>query len=146
MSSKPTLQVLAKMEQLPVLPLTYSQANSDASATKLIYSLLPEWNPANGGRGISIVKFTDGITNTVCISQFFFLFFPLCSCLLFLFLLLPVPCITIDWIGRGESARLAMLQTCEKVFSASSMTTGRNGTRSGNRDFGPFDFNLFFFG
>lgn len=75
MSSKPTLQVLAKMEQLPVLPLTYSQANSDASATKLIYSLLPEWNPANGGRGISIVKFTDGITNTVCISQFFFFFF-----------------------------------------------------------------------
>lgn len=73
MSTKPTLQALAKMEQLPVLPLSYSPANSDESAARLVYSLLPEWNPAKGGRGIKLVKFTDGITNTVRIDAFFLL-------------------------------------------------------------------------
>lgn len=96
MSIKPTLQVLAKMEQLPVLPLSYSPANSDGSATKLVYTLLPEWNPAKGGRGITIVKFTDGITNTVCCLLFYF-FSPVG--LLFLFL---------------PSVALHPSQTCEK--------------------------------
>ncbi|KAH8150126.1 uncharacterized protein LAJ45_05812 [Morchella importuna] len=64
-SSKPTLQALAKMEELPVLPLSYSPANSDDSAKQLVYTLLPQWDPANGGRGITLVRFTDGITNTL---------------------------------------------------------------------------------
>lgn len=104
MSIKPTLQVLAKMEQLPVLPLSYSPANSDGSATKLVYTLLPEWNPAKGGRGITIVRFTDGITNTVCC---LFIFFPLLVCFFCFYRWLP--CIH------------------HKHVKSLSMTTGRNG-------------------
>lgn len=103
MSTKPTLTVLAKMEELPMLPLSYSPANSDASAAKLVYTLIPEWNPAMGGRGITIVRFTDGITNTVCC--LLFLFFPLLICF---FRFHRCPCIY------------------RKHVKSLSMTTGRN--------------------
>lgn len=107
MSTKPTPLVLAKMEQLPVLPLSYSPANSDASATKLVYTLLPEWNPAKGGRGIKIVKFTDGITNTVRMQQVFS-FFPR---LLGVYVLLFSAA-----VAALHRDRLDAVQTCEKCF------------------------------
>ena len=56
----------SKIDGLPVIPLSYSNANSQSSAEQLVYYLFPEWNPANGGRGVKFVRFTDGITNTVC--------------------------------------------------------------------------------
>jgi hypothetical protein len=47
------------------IPLYYNPANSQTSASILIYSLFPEWTPAKGGRGVKFIRFTDGITNTV---------------------------------------------------------------------------------
>ncbi|TGZ83979.1 kinase-like protein [Ascodesmis nigricans] len=47
------------------IPLSYNPANSQTSASHLLYSLFPEWTPVKGGRGIKFVRFTDGITNTL---------------------------------------------------------------------------------
>ncbi|CUS12425.1 unnamed protein product [Tuber aestivum] len=66
MSTKPSSIITAsKIDGLPNIPLSYSVANSQASASQLIYSLFPEWAPARGGRGLKFVRFTDGITNTL---------------------------------------------------------------------------------
>ena len=45
------------------LAMTYSNANSDESALKLVYSIRPEWVARPGP--VKIVRFTDGIMNTV---------------------------------------------------------------------------------
>ncbi|KAA8913522.1 kinase-like domain-containing protein [Sphaerosporella brunnea] len=50
---------------LPNIPLSYNPANSQTSASILVYSLFPEWTPAKGGRGVKFIRFTDGITNTL---------------------------------------------------------------------------------
>lgn len=48
---------------LRYIPLSYSPADSDASALRLILTLNPDWEgPENN---IEFVRFTDGITNTV---------------------------------------------------------------------------------
>ncbi|KAJ5635882.1 uncharacterized protein N7484_009195 [Penicillium longicatenatum] len=48
---------------LRYIPLSYSPADSQASALRLILTLLPEWEgPENK---IEFVRFTDGITNTL---------------------------------------------------------------------------------
>lgn len=66
MSTKPSSIITAsKIDELPNIPLSYSVANSQTSASQLIYTLFPEWAPARGGRGLKFVRFTDGITNTV---------------------------------------------------------------------------------
>ena len=51
--------------ELVYIPLHYNPANSQTSASHLVYSLFPEWTPAKGGRGVKFTRFTDGITNTV---------------------------------------------------------------------------------
>ena len=45
------------------LAMTYSNANSDESTLKLVYSIRPEWEARPGP--VNIVRFTDGIMNTV---------------------------------------------------------------------------------
>ena len=45
------------------LTMTYSSANSDESALKLVYSIRPEWEARPGP--VHIVRFTEGIMNTV---------------------------------------------------------------------------------
>jgi ethanolamine kinase len=49
------------------LPLSYDSADSQASATKLILALRPQWAPrADGSENhLEFVRFTDGITNTL---------------------------------------------------------------------------------
>jgi ethanolamine kinase len=58
----------ASGDKLLSIPLSYNPANSQTSATHLVYSLFPEWTPAKGGRGVKFVRFTEGITNTVQLS------------------------------------------------------------------------------
>lgn len=48
---------------LRYIPLSYSPADSQATALRLILTLFPDWEgPENK---IEFVRFTDGITNTV---------------------------------------------------------------------------------
>jgi ethanolamine kinase len=49
---------------LRYIPLTYTPADSQASALRLILTLFPHWE--GPGNKIEFVRFTDGITNTVC--------------------------------------------------------------------------------
>lgn len=51
---------------LRYIPLSYSPADFQASALRLILALNPEWE--GPGNKIEFVRFTDGITNTVCLS------------------------------------------------------------------------------
>lgn len=50
------------------IPLSYNHADSQASALRLILTLNPDWE--GPGNNIEFVRFTDGITNTVCLSFF----------------------------------------------------------------------------
>jgi ethanolamine kinase len=45
------------------IPLSYSHADSQASALRLILTLNPDWE--GPGNKIEFVRFTDGITNTL---------------------------------------------------------------------------------
>lgn len=45
------------------IPLSYSPADSQSTALRLILTLFPDWEGA--GNKIEFVRFTDGITNTV---------------------------------------------------------------------------------
>lgn len=46
------------------IPLSYTHADSHASALRLVLALNPDWE--GPGNKIEFVRFTDGITNTVC--------------------------------------------------------------------------------
>lgn len=46
------------------LAMTYSSADSEGSALKLVYHLRPEWETTPGT--VNIIRFTGGIMNTVC--------------------------------------------------------------------------------
>lgn len=46
------------------LAMTYSSADSEGSALKLVYQLRPEWETTPGT--VSIIRFIGGIMNTVC--------------------------------------------------------------------------------
>lgn len=48
------------------IPLSYNHADSQSSALRLILTLNPDWE--GPGNNIEFVRFTDGITNTVCLS------------------------------------------------------------------------------
>ncbi len=50
-------------EQLRYISLSYDNECSEKSALALVFSLRPEWEHSEGP--IEIVKFKDGITNTV---------------------------------------------------------------------------------
>ena len=50
-------------ELLRYIPLTYNNTESEKSAHALIFRLRPEWKHSEGK--IEIVRFKDGITNTV---------------------------------------------------------------------------------
>lgn len=49
------------------IPLSYSNADSHASALRLVLTLNPDWE--GPGNQIEFVRFTDGITNTVCSAE-----------------------------------------------------------------------------
>lgn len=44
--------------------LSYNPADSYTSALRLILTLFPDWEHAEGN--VEFLRFTDGITNTVC--------------------------------------------------------------------------------
>ena len=50
------------------LPLSYSNADSQISALRLILTLFPDWEHSDGK--IEFIRFKDGITNTVCLCGF----------------------------------------------------------------------------
>ena len=57
--------MIGSTPNLRYIPLSYSPADSQASALRLILTLNPNWEgPENK---IEFVRFTDGITNTVCL-------------------------------------------------------------------------------
>ncbi|KAH7326696.1 kinase-like domain-containing protein [Stachybotrys elegans] len=45
------------------IPLSYDSHDSEASALKLIYTLMPQW--ASEDSKVELIRFTDGITNTL---------------------------------------------------------------------------------
>ncbi len=49
------------------VPLSYSNAESQTSALRLVLTLFPEWEHEDGN--VEFIRFTDGITNTVRIPQ-----------------------------------------------------------------------------
>lgn len=49
--------------EIPYLPLTFDNENADESALKLAYAFNPSWKNTEGP--VDIVRFTDGITNTL---------------------------------------------------------------------------------
>lgn len=58
--SKPTTDSSLDVRHIP---LSYHKEDSDASATRLVVALYPDWQTSEGK--IEFVRFTDGITNTV---------------------------------------------------------------------------------
>ena len=54
--------------EIPYLPLSYSNADSQTSALRLILTLFPDWEHSDGK--IDFIRFKDGITNTVCLCGF----------------------------------------------------------------------------
>jgi hypothetical protein len=52
---------------LRFIPLSYNNADSQASALRLVLSINPHWEGA--GNNIELVRFTDGITNTVSLAR-----------------------------------------------------------------------------
>lgn len=60
---------------LRYVPLSYNNAESRTSALRLVLTIFPDWEHSEGD--VEFVCFTDGITNTVCISQAGLLHWPL---------------------------------------------------------------------
>ena len=52
--------------EIPYISLSYSIADSQTSALRLILTLFPDWEHSDGK--IEFIRFKDGITNTVCLS------------------------------------------------------------------------------
>lgn len=52
------------LSSLRYIPQYYNHADSQASALRLVLTLNPDWE--GPGNNIEFVRFTDGITNTVC--------------------------------------------------------------------------------
>jgi len=51
------------MDELRFIPLSYNNADSQLSVTRLMLTLNPDWEQGDGH--LDTVRFTDGITNTV---------------------------------------------------------------------------------
>ncbi|KAI5299121.1 hypothetical protein KEM56_003506, partial [Ascosphaera pollenicola] len=60
MTATPSSEALSALKYIP---LSYSHADSENSARKLVLALFPEWESSEGE--IEFVRFTDGITNTL---------------------------------------------------------------------------------
>lgn len=58
------------LSSLKYIPQSYNNADSQASALRLILTLNPDWEGA--GNQIEFVRFTDGITNTVRSIQLYY--------------------------------------------------------------------------
>ena len=54
---------MANSKQLRHIPLSYNNADSVPSALRLVLTLYPDWERAEGE--IEFIRFKDGITNTV---------------------------------------------------------------------------------
>lgn len=54
-------------DSLRFIPQTYDNTDSENSALNLILTLKPEWRESQDT--IDFVRFTDGITNTVCATR-----------------------------------------------------------------------------
>lgn len=52
------------LASLRYIPQSYHHADSQASALRLVLTLNPDWE--GPGNKIEFVRFTEGITNTVC--------------------------------------------------------------------------------
>ena len=52
--------------EIPYISLSYSNADSQTSALRLILTLFPDWEHSDGK--IEFIRFKDGITNTVGLS------------------------------------------------------------------------------
>jgi ethanolamine kinase len=57
-------------DSLRYIPLAYDHTDSQTSALRLVLTIKPEWE--GPGNNIEFVRFTDGITNTVCDRLSFF--------------------------------------------------------------------------
>ena len=51
--------------EIPYISLSYSNAESQTSALRLILTLFPDWEHSDGN--VEFIHFKDGITNTVCL-------------------------------------------------------------------------------
>jgi hypothetical protein len=63
--SGPRMPIRTENGSVPLryIPLSYTHADSQTSALRLVLTLNPEWE--GHGNNIGFVRFTDGITNTV---------------------------------------------------------------------------------
>ena len=52
-----------RSKDIPFISLSYNNADSQASAIRLMLTLFPDWEHGEGP--IEFIRFTDGITNTV---------------------------------------------------------------------------------
>jgi len=52
------------IQNLRYIDLWYDNANSKQTALRLVLALFPDWEDSKDT--IEFVRFTDGITNTVC--------------------------------------------------------------------------------
>ena len=69
---------------IPYLSLSYSNADSQTSALRLILTLFPDWEHSDGK--IEFIRFKDGITNTVCLRLYGSMFRSKATCLLIIIL------------------------------------------------------------
>lgn len=53
----------AGLDTLRHIPLSYNNADSQASALRLVLTLFPDWEHTEGK--VEFIRFKDGITNTV---------------------------------------------------------------------------------
>lgn len=60
-SNNMNVDILTKIRHIP---LSFSNADSQTSALRLVLALFPEWEHEEGM--VEFIRFTDGITNTVC--------------------------------------------------------------------------------
>lgn len=59
----PELGPDAGLDSLRHIPLSYNNADSQASALRLVLTLFPDWEHTEGK--VEFIRFKDGITNTV---------------------------------------------------------------------------------
>lgn len=59
----PSATTIYDLGDVKFLPLKYDSQNSQTTALKLIHTLMPDW--ASGDSNVELVRFTDGITNTL---------------------------------------------------------------------------------
>lgn len=56
------------LSSLKYIPQSYNNKDATSSVLRLIFTLRPDWQ--GEGNKVDFVRFTDGITNTVCFVPF----------------------------------------------------------------------------